>query len=168
MNEILPPLAVCGLLMPLEAALLPYLHLSTARADLPLCGVLWLAVGAASTLEGALGSFLIGLLADLLSPLHPGLFTLVALVLYIFLRLTPIGRDIRGAASFTVLAVVGVGLNAFLVFGLLWAVGQPLPAAPLWPIAEGALFTAAAAPLFYWLSGLTGRLLVRDDPSLLR
>jgi hypothetical protein len=171
MSEILPPLLVCGLLMPLEAALLPHLGFSSslgARAELPLCAVLLMAVGSAGALQGAIGCFLFGVLADVCYQIHPGLFTLSSLLLFVILRLVPVGREIRGPLSFAILAGVGVPLQAGLVFGLLWLVGYPLPEGPEWAIASGAVFTAVAAPLFYWLSSVGSGLMVREDPSLLR
>jgi hypothetical protein len=170
-REIIPPLVVCTVLMPLEAALLPYLGFPVglgARIELPLCAVLLLAVGSASTLQGAIGCFLFGMLADVCYQIQPGLFTLSSLLLFILLRLLPIGRDVRGPLSFAALAAVGVPLQAGLVFGLLWLVGHPLPESPVLAIAFGAVFTAAAAPLFYWLSSVGAAWMERDDPSLLR
>jgi hypothetical protein len=171
MKELVPPLVVCGLLMPLEAALLPHLGLplgSGARAELPLLAVLLLAVESASALQGAVGCFLFGVLADVCYQVQPGLFTLSSLLLFVLLRLTPVEREVRGPLSFAVLAAVGVPLQAGLVFGLLWLVGHPLPESPVWSVALGALCTAAVAPLFYWLTLVGGKWLVRDDPSLLR
>jgi len=171
MRELFPPLVVCGVLMPLEAALLPRLGLPVslgARVELPLCAVLLLAVGPASALQGAFGCFLFGILADACYQIQPGLFTLSSLLLFLLLRLLPVGRDIRGPLSFAVLAGVGVPLQAGLVFGLLWLVGHPLPESPVPAIAFGAAFTAAAAPLFYWLTSVGAGWMEREDPSLLR
>ncbi len=171
MREIVPPLIVCALLMPLEAALLPHASLLVslgARVELPLCAVLLLSVGSASTSWGAVGSFLCGMLADISYQVQPGLFTLSSLLLFILLRLLPVGRDVRGPLSFAVLAGVGVPLQAGLVFGLLWLVGHPLPESPLVAIACGAVITAAAAPLFYWLTSVGAGWMEREDPSLLR
>jgi hypothetical protein len=168
MKEIVPPLVVCGLLMPLETVLLPHLGLPAARAELPLLAVLLLAVESASPLQGVIGCFLFGILADVCYQIQPGLFTLSSLLLFVLLRLTPVEREVRGPLSFAVLAAVAVPLQAGLVFGLLWLVGHPLPESPVLAIALGSLFTALVAPLFYWLAMLGGKWMVRDDPSLLR
>jgi hypothetical protein len=168
MTDLVPPLAVCALLIPLEAALLPFTGLTTARADLPLCAVALLAVGGATTLWGAVGSFLIGMLADVVTPVHPGLFTLTSLLLFVALRPLPVGRDVRGPVSFAILVAFTTLAGQLLMLGLLWIAGQRLPSAFGWPVAEATLFTAAVAPLFYWLSVQVERLMNREDPSLLR
>jgi hypothetical protein len=168
MNDLIPPLTVCALLMPLQAALLPFSGLSTARADLPLCAVALLAVGSSTTLWGAVGSFAIGLFADVLTPIHPGLFALSGLLLFVGLRLLPLGRDVRGPVSFAVLAGVGTLLAQLLMLALLWAAGQRLPGRPGWPVMQAVLLTALVAPLFYWLAAQVERGLSREDPSLLR
>jgi hypothetical protein len=168
MGEIVPPLAVCALLMPLEAALLPMLGHSAARVDLPLCAVVLLAVGGATTLWGAVGAFAVGFLADLLMPVHPGLFTLSGLLLFVVLRLVPVGRDVRGPLSFAVLVAFGCALDQLLVFGLLWVVGRPTPEAPVWPATQAVLLSTLFAPVFYWLCEQVSRVMTREDPSLLR
>jgi hypothetical protein len=157
--------------MPLEAALLPHLGLPVslgARVELPLCAVLLLAVGPVTAGWGAFGCFLVGVLADACYQIQPGLFTLSSLLLFTILRVLPVGRDVRGPLSFAVLAFVGVPLQAALLFGLLWLVGHPLPESPVTAIVAGAALTAAAAPLFYWLTSVGAGWMERDDPSLLR
>lgn len=175
MNAILPPLLVAALVMPIEAALLPYLgpYLGmgldlSGRAEAPLCAVVLLAVGSASTIEGAVGSFLLGALADVTYQVHPGLFTLTSLVLFVLFRVGPIAKDVRGPMTFAILTALAVPLQAALAFGLLWLSGQPRPEGPLWSVVLGALLTGLLAPVFYWLSGFGSRLLEREDPSLLR
>jgi hypothetical protein len=169
MEQILPPLVVCGLLMPIEAGLLPYLGFSSvgARAELPLCAVVLLAAGEVSTLTGAMGAFVFGALADVVYAVHPGVFTLTSLILFVLFR-GPLGVDVRGPVSFAVLSGVAVPLQAGIVFGLLAFVGRPLPESPFWPIAVGAILTALVAPLFRWLSDAGTHMMTREDPTLLR
>ena len=168
MRNLVPPLLLCMVLVPFEAGLMPFLPLTATVADFPLCATLFIAAGPAGTLEGALGAFLAGSFADLLYSVHGGLFTLVAMALFIFVRLTSGELPVRGPLPFALLCGVGSLVQAALSFGLLHFLGQATPQAP-WPgILGSALLTALVAPIFFRLSTGLGRLLQREDPSLLR
>ncbi len=168
MTATFAPLIVGLLLLPLEAALLPFVGLSTARADVVLCAVVFLAVGGAATLWSAAASFLLGLVADLLTPVHPGLFALTALLVFMLVRLSPLGREVRGAVSFAVVVALASAVQQLVALGLLSLVGQKIPRAYGWPLAQSVLLTTLVAPGFHWLATQLDRGLTREDTSLLR
>jgi hypothetical protein len=168
MRNLVPPLLLCLLLVPFEAGLMPFLPFSASVIDFPLCATLFIAAGPASTLEGALGAFLAGSFADLFYSVHGGLFALCAMALFIFVRLASGELPVRGPLPFALLCGAGSLVQSALSFGLLQLLGQATPQAP-WPgILGSALLTLLAAPVFFRLSTGLGRLLQREDPSLLR
>lgn len=160
--------ALCLLLLPVEAALLPFLGLSTARADLAVCAVLWLAVAQDGVLEGAVGAYVCGTVADLLYAVHPGLYALLSLLLFTLVRIFAGALDVRGPAGFSLLCALGSLLEAAFARGLFEVVGQSWPADALPGILGGALLTGlCAAPVWWLLQGISRRL-EREDASLLR
>ena len=173
MPNALPAIALCLVCLPIEAALLPYVAgwggaIAAARVDLALCAVLWLAVGPAGVVEGALGAFACGALADLLYAVHPGLFTLLAMVLYTFARVAAEPLDVRGPAGFAALCGMATLVEAVLARGLLAVVGRPSPTAAWGGVVAGAALTAVAGAAAWRLLGWLSHALQREDPSLLR
>ncbi len=168
MAPLLAAAALCLLLLPIEAALLPFLGLSTARADLALCAVLWLAIAQDGVIEGAVGAYVCGTVADLLYAVHPGLFALLALSMYTLARIFAGGLDVRGPGGFAVLCGFGALVQAALAHLLFSLSGQPWPTGA-WPgIVGGAVLTAACgAPIWSALSWTAG-VLQREDPSFLK
>ncbi len=168
MTRVLPPVALCLLLLPIEAALLPFLGVSALRADLALCAVLWLAVGPAGAVEGAVGAYACGTIADLLYAVQPGLFAFLALLVYVLVRIGSGALDVRGPASFAALCGLAALVQAGFAYGLLWLLGQRWPADAFPAVLGGAALTAIfGAPAYVALSWTT-RVLEREDPSLLR
>ena len=170
MTRILPPVVLCLVFLPVEAALLPFLGsgLSILRADVALCAVLWLAVGPAGAIEGAVGAYACGTIADLLYAVQPGLFAFLALLVYVLVRVFSGALDVRGPASFAALCGIAAIVQAGLAYVLLSFVGQRWPVDALAAVFLGAGLTAiAGAPVYLFLQWAT-RLLEREDPSLLR
>lgn len=182
MPRILPALALCVIFLPVEAALLPFVGAGLGagfgaglgglgrllHADLALCAVVWLAVGPAGTVEGAVGAYACGTIADLLYAVQPGLFAFLAVLSYLLARLGSAAFDVRGAGGFAVLCGLGSLVQAGLAFLLLTLVGQPWPSGA-WPaVLGGAVATALAAPPSFKLLGWATGILEREDPSLLR
>jgi hypothetical protein len=168
MRNLVAPLLLCLVLVPFEAGLMPFLPLTASVADFPLCAALFIAAGPAGTLEGAVGVFLAGSFADLLYGVHGGLFALSAMALFILVRLTSGEVPIRGPLPFALLCGAGSLVQSAMSFGLLHFLGQATPQAPLPGILGSALLTSLVAPIFFRLSTGLGRLLQREDPSLLR
>jgi hypothetical protein len=170
MARVLPAVAVCLLLLPVEAALLPFLGplLSSVRADLALCAVLWLAVGPAGAVEGAVGAYACGTIADLLYAVQPGLFAFLALLVYVLVRVGSGALDVRGPASFAALCGIGALVQAGLAYLLLTFVGQSWPTDALPGVFGGAALTAAVGAPVYLFLRWTTRVLEREESSLLR
>jgi hypothetical protein len=170
MASILPAVALCLLLLPVEAALLPFLGqaVSIVHPDLALCAVLWLAVGPAGAVEGALGAYACGAVADLLYAVQPGLFAFLSILVYVLVRLGAGPLDVRGPGGFAALCGIAALVQAGFAYLLLWFVGQPWPTGALPGVFGGAALTALfGAPVYLLLSRAT-RLLDREDSSLLR
>lgn len=185
MRHALPAVVFCLVVLPAEAVLLPHLGLGAARADLALCALLWLAVGPASTLEGAVGAYLCGTIADILYAVHPGLFALLGVLFFVVARIgssVRLGAPARGQRPRQVRPrSIGRGAGGFALLCGLFALVQPLLAAALlavvgqrgpefaWaPSVGGALLTAVCAPAIYLLLGFAASGLERNDASLLR
>lgn len=167
MKQLIPAALVCLILLPIEAALLPHLGLGAARADFALCAVLWLAAGPASVIEGAVGAYLCGTVADLLYVVHPGLFALIAVLLFLLVRLGAGALEVRGAGSFALLCGVGSLAQALLARGFLALVGQGVPESFWSPALGGALLTAACAPVLFYALGRVTRGFEREESSFL-
>jgi cell shape-determining protein MreD len=167
-DRVLPAVAACLLLLPLEAALVRFLGLSGARADVALCAVLWLATGSASIIEGAFGAFLCGALADVLYGVHPGLFALLSVLIYVVVRLASGALNVHGPLGFAALCSLAFVLEGLASMGLLSLAQLPLPATP-WPaLLGGAALTALFAPALYLLLGQVSQATRREDSSLFR
>jgi cell shape-determining protein MreD len=133
-----------------------------------LCAVLWLATGSATTIEGAFGAFLCGALADVLYGVHPGLFALLSVLLYVLVRLTSGGLNVHGPLGFAALCALGFVLEGLASMGLLALAEIPLPTSP-WPsLLGGAALTALLAPALYLLLGQVSQATRREDSSLFR
>ncbi len=157
----------CLVLLPVEAALLRFAPwLGGARADLCLCAVAWLALSEVGTVEGAVGAYLCGTLADLFYSVHPGLFALLAVPLFLLARFGPI--DARSRGELALLTVALSLAQALLARGILALAGQPLPEHGGGAVLGGALLTGLALFPFSLLLDLAASAFEREDPSLLR
>jgi hypothetical protein len=154
--------------MPVEAALVHFLGLTAARADISLCAVLWLATGPASTIEGAFGAFLCGSLADVLYGVHPGLFALLSVLIYVVVRLASGALNIHGPLGFAVLCGLGFLLEGLASIALLSLVQASLPQSPWGALFGGAALTALLAPVLYLVLGQISRASGREESSLFR
>ncbi len=169
MGSALPAVGLCLVFLPVEAALLPFGGwLADGRIDAALCAVLWLAVGPAGVVEGAIGAFACGALADVFYAVHPGLFTLLAMALYALARVGAGALEVRGSAGFAVLCGLGTLAEAALARGLLAVVGRAAPVLSWGALAWTTVLTAAAGAAFFQLLGGMAHALEREDPSLLR
>jgi cell shape-determining protein MreD len=130
--------------------------------------VLWLATGSASTIEGAFGAFLCGALADVLYGVHPGLFALLSVLIYVLVRLASGALNVRSPLGFAALCGLGFVLEGLASMALLSLAETPLPSAP-WPaLLGGAALTALFAPVLYLLLGQVSHATRREDSSLFR
>ncbi|MHB1843512.1 MAG: hypothetical protein ACYCWW_01580 [Deltaproteobacteria bacterium] len=163
--------AGCLVLLPVEAALLHFLPwLGGARADLCLCGVVWLATSDAGAdigpIAGLVGAYLCGTIADLFYAVHPGLFALLSVILFLAIRIGP--ADARSRSELGLLTFAVALVEALLARGLLALVGQPLPQNSAVAVLGGAVLTGLCAIPFSFSLELAARAFEREDSSLLR
>lgn len=137
--------AIAFVALPALSGLLPALHLQTARVDLHLMLIAFLALTGAG-IEGAIGAFAIGYLADLHSGHPMGLFLSASMFTYVVARLFSPLVEPRSRWSFAALIL---GFDA--IYGLV-----TLALARLSPFTSNgslgsALSTALATALIAWL-----------------
>ncbi|HEX8439136.1 hypothetical protein [Archangium sp.] len=102
------------LLLTLESVVVQQLGLAISRIDVTVVLVAFLAVRA-STLEGAVSSFSVGYLLDLMSGQPTGLFTFLAVFTFLVGKLVVSLVEVRGRAAFVLFAMgadVGHGVLA--------------------------------------------------------
>jgi hypothetical protein len=140
--KFLVTLALALLLLILESVVVQQLGLAISRIDVTVVLVAFLAVRA-STLEGAISSFSVGYLLDLMSGQPTGLFTFLAVFTFLVGKLVVSLVEVRGRAAFVLFAMgadVGHGLLAsFFTWltakdGAAWAL---LPGLPLQVVLTG-------------------------------
>jgi hypothetical protein len=92
------------LLLTLESVLVQQLGLAITRIDVTVVLVAFLAVRA-NTLEGAISSFSVGYLLDLMSGQPTGLFTFLAVFTFLVGKLVVSLVEVRGRAAFVLFAM---------------------------------------------------------------
>ncbi len=150
---------LCMALAVAESVVPFLLHLRAARADLLLIVVLYLALRD-DVMQGAALSAVAGYFADLTSATPPFLYTFLAVLTFVVLRMGGSALRTEGgiqSAAVAFGASVVHTLIATTVFGFFTGAGFHLEMAPLF---WSALGTASAAPLvFYLLRRMDARLL---------
>ncbi len=149
MKKFLITLGLALLLLTLESVLVQQLGLVITRIDVTVVLVAFLALRA-QTLEGAISSFSVGYLLDLMSGQPTGLFTFLAVFTFLVGKLVASLVDVRtraGFVLFTMGADVGHGLLASFFTWLTAKDGSAaalLPGLPLQVVLTG----VAALALF--------------------
>ena len=141
-------LAVCAFLSVLESVIPFLLHLRAARPDLLLIVVLYLALHD-DIVEGAALSAGAGYFSDLTSATPPFLYTFLAVLTFVVLRVLGSALKTEGGVQSAVVAFGASlvhSLTATAVFGFFTGAGFHLELAPLLWSAFG---TALAAPLVF-------------------
>ena len=136
-------------LLTLESVAVKYLGFAITRIDGTVAVVAFLALRA-GTLEGAISAFSVGYLLDLMSGRPTGLYTFLAVLVFLAGRLAAQLVHVRTAFAFALFAMaadVGHGLAAVLLSWLTVSSGR------------GVLATLAALPLQVVLTGLAAWLL---------
>lgn len=145
------------LLLIVESVVVRQLGLSVVRVDASVAIVAFLALRA-NTLEGSLSSFAVGYLADLLSGRPTGLYTFLAVLLFVLGRIGASLVDVRSAARFALYSSslgLAHGLGASL---LSWIHARDAGGAPLSWLPLQLVLTGLAAFILY-------PLLRRIDPG---
>jgi rod shape-determining protein MreD len=136
-------------LLSIESVLVKYLGLSVARIDVTVLIVAFLAVRA-NTLEGAVSSFALGYMLDLMSGQPTGLFTFLAVLVFLLGRIGGSLVDIRSPISFATFAVGMDLVHALLSSFFTWMTskggGSVLPG---WSLLLQIGLTGAASLLLF-------------------
>lgn len=108
---------VCLALVATECALLRPFGLSSARADVHVAVIVFLALRC-TTLEGAFGAFAAGYVVDALSGLPTGLYVFTSVLAFLIARLLAPFVDVKKAGAFALLAALVDSLHNLAVWGL--------------------------------------------------
>lgn len=106
-------------LLTIESVLVKYLGLSVTRIDVTVAMVAFLALRA-SVIEGAFSSFCVGYLLDLMSGRPTGLYTFLAVLVFLLGRFGNNLLDVRSAPSFGLFAMALDALHSVLALIFAW------------------------------------------------
>lgn len=158
------------LLLTVESVVVKYTGWAVTRIDVTVAVLAFLALRAA-TLEGAITSFCVGYLLDLMSGRPTGLFTFLAVLTFLAGRLAASVVDVRTPASFALFVMAADAGHQLLGTLLTWMVSvddartfAPLYALPVQVLLAG-LVAVLLHPLFKRLDPGDSQ---RTKPSLLR
>jgi rod shape-determining protein MreD len=153
-------------LLSVESVLVHRLGLALTRIDVTVALIAFLALRA-STLEGAFSAFALGYMLDLMSGRPTGLYTFLAVLIFLVVRLGGSLVDVRSGLAFALLAAAADLLHSTLAVFLSWmttaALGFSVSA-----LAVQALLTGLAALLLYPLLRKIGPGGERAELGLLR
>jgi len=107
------------LLLSIESVVVKYLGLTVSRIDVTVAIVAFLGLRA-SLSEGALSSFCVGYLVDLMSGQPTGLYTFLSVFTFLICRLAGTLVDIRSGPSFALFAAAADLGHAVLSVFFLW------------------------------------------------
>lgn len=97
--KFLATVAIALLLLSLESVVVRYLGLAVARIDVTVALVVFLGIRA-SVLEGAFSSFAVGYLLDVMTGRPTGLYTFLAVLVFILVKVGSMLVDARSLPSF--------------------------------------------------------------------
>ena len=137
------------LLLTLESVVVQQLGLAISRIDVTVVLIAFLALRAGMR-EGALSSFAVGYLLDLMSGQPTGLFTFLAVFLFLTGKLVARLMDVRGRASFVLFAMGGDLTHGALTSFFTWLTTKDGSASALLPgLPLQVTLTGVAAALLY-------------------
>jgi rod shape-determining protein MreD len=142
--------AMAALLLALEAVVVRYLGLSISRIDVTLVIVAALAMRAAMV-EGAFAAFTVGYLLDLMSGRPTGLYTFLAVLMFLLLRLADTFIEVRRAGGFALFAAGGEAVHQLLAAFFTWMTSKAehVFSASLRGLPTSVLLTGLAALLLF-------------------
>ena len=137
-------------LLSLESVVVKYLGFSVTRIDVTVAILVFLGLRA-NTLEGAFSSFAIGYLLDVMSGKPTGLYTFLAVLIFVLVRLAGTLVDARSAGMF-VLFVAAADIGHGLLVVLFGWMTSPSGTAPMWALSGSLVHVAitSAAAYFMW------------------
>ncbi|HTS80699.1 MAG TPA: hypothetical protein VMH40_08895 [Myxococcaceae bacterium] len=167
------PLARLGLtllltlfFLALESVAVKYVGLGVARIDVTVAIVAFLSLRA-GLLEGAVASYAVGYLLDLMTGRPTGLYTLLALVTFLLGRIAAGLVDVRTARSFALFAMAADATHGLLAWGITGVSGKQVHLAGLSGLPLEVFLTGVAALLLYPLLRRFGLGAEKRDPGLL-
>ena len=117
--KFLVAVALALLMLTLESVLVQRMGLAISRIDVTVVLIAFLALRA-TTLEGAVTSYSVGYLLDLMSGQPTGLYTFLGVFVFLIARLILNFVDVRTAASFVLFAVGADALHGLLAAVFTW------------------------------------------------
>jgi cell shape-determining protein MreD len=140
--------ALALLMLSVEGVLAKYFGASLVRIDATVAIVAFLALRA-NTLEGAFSSFVLGYLLDVMSGRATGLYTFLAVFLFLLARMAGSIVQVRSGLSFALFAACCDAVHGLLVLFFSWMVFQNSAPYALSSLAAQTLLTGVAALLLY-------------------
>jgi rod shape-determining protein MreD len=141
--------ALAIVLLSVESVVVKYLGFSVVRIDVTVVIIAFLALRA-GTLEGAFAAFAVGYLLDLMSGQPTGLYTFLAVLVFLLGRLGSSLVDVRSAASFAVFAVGMDVTHSLLASFFMWLTSRGVGVGfSLSSLVAQMLLTGLAALLLY-------------------
>jgi hypothetical protein len=164
--KLLLTLVLTLLFLALESVAAKYLGLGVARIDVTVAIVAFLSLRA-GLLEGAVASYSIGYLLDLMTGRPTGLYTLLALVTFLLGRVAGSLMDVRSGRSFALFAMAADVTHGLLAWGISGVSSKQVALSGLSGLPMEVLLTGVAALLLYPLLRRFGLGAERRDPRLL-
>jgi rod shape-determining protein MreD len=164
--KLLLTLVLTLLFLALESVAAKYLGLGVARIDVTVAIVAFLSLRA-GLLEGAVASYSIGYLLDLMTGRPTGLYTLLALVTFLLGRVAGSLMDVRSGRSFALFAMAADVTHGLLAWGISGVSSKQMALSGLSGLPMEVLLTGVAALLLYPLLRRFGLGAERRDPRLL-
>ena len=150
----------------IESVAVKYLGLGVARIDVTVAIVAFLSLRA-GLLEGAVASYSVGYLLDLMTGRPTGLYTLLAVVTFLLGRIAAGLVDVRSGRSFALFAMAADAGHGVLAWGISGVSSKQISLSALSSLPLEVLLTGAAALLLYPLLKRFGLGAERRDPGLL-
>src|SRR5688572_7547809 len=152
-------MALALVLLSLESVIVHRLGLAVTRIDVTVALIAFLALRA-NTLEGAISSFAVGYLLDLMSGRSTGLYTFLGVFLFLLGRMLASLVDVRSGPMFALYAMGGDVVHTLLAVFFTWITSKE---------GVGAGAVISAMPLQVLLTGLAALalypLLRKMDPG---
>jgi len=164
--KLLVTLVLTLLFLALESVAAKYVGLGVARVDVTVAIVAFLSLRA-GLLEGAVASYAIGYLLDLMTGRPTGLYTLLALITFLLGRLAASLVDVRSGRSFALFAMAADATHGLLAWGISGVSSRQMVVSALSGLPLEVLLTGVAALLLYPLLRRFGLGAEKRDPGLL-
>jgi hypothetical protein len=164
--KLLLTLVLTLLFLAVESVAVKYVGLGVARIDVTVAIVAFLSLRA-GLLEGAVASYAVGYLLDLMTGRPTGLYTLLAVVTFLLGRIAAGLVDVRTSRSFALFAMAADATHGVLAWAVSGVSSKQISLSALSGLPLEVLLTGAAALVLYPLLKRFGLGAERRDPGLL-